>query len=167
MSEPFGNTAEQMAAFQKIWSESMGKVMQAAFAGGQDSPPPELLKQIRAGMFQALAQSWDEFMRSPQFLEAMKQWMDNAIRFRQMSKDFMANIRNELQAPSREDLDSIMLTVRHMERQVLDRIDGLARELGELKSKRAGKTKPAARNGSTRRAPEQKRRRASKAAAAT
>lgn len=163
MSEPFENTAEQMAAFQKIWSESMSKMMQAAFAGGQDSPPPEMLKQIRAGMFQALAHSWDEFMRSPQFLDSMKQWMDNATRFRQMSRDFMANIRNELQAPSREDLDSIMLTVRHMERQVLERIDALAREVGELKAKTQGKMKSPAGNGKAGRAPGPKRRQPVKA----
>src|SRR5437588_5117472 len=110
-------TAEQAAAFQKIWMDSMSKMMQTAFTFGPNSAPPEVLRQIRSGIFQALAQSWEEFMRSPQFMEGMKHWMDSAINFRKLSNDFMARVRNEMQAPSREDMDSIMLSVRHMEKR--------------------------------------------------
>src|SRR6267154_322647 len=111
----FEKTVEQAAAFQKIWTESFSKMFQTAFASGPASPPPDLLRQIRSGIFQALAQSWDEFMRSPQFIEGMKQWMDNAVNFRKMSNDWMARVRNEVQAPSRDDIDTVMLSVRHME----------------------------------------------------
>src|SRR5438034_13607 len=111
----FEKTVDQASAFQKIWTDSMSKMMQSAFTCGPNSPPPEILREIRSGIFQALAQSWEEFMRSPQFVEGMKQWMDSAINFRKMSNDFMAKVRNEMQAPSREDMDSIMLSVRHME----------------------------------------------------
>src|SRR5215510_4744985 len=102
-NETFQKTAEQVASFQKMWADSMSRMMHAAFASEPNSAPPEVLRQIRSGIFQALAQSWDEFMRSPQFLEGMKQWMDNAVNFRKMSNDFMAKVRNEMQAPSRED----------------------------------------------------------------
>ena len=132
MSEDFEKTAEQTAAFQKIWMDSMSKVMQSAFTLSPNSPPPEVLRQIRSGIFQALAQSWDEFMRSPQFLEGMKQWMDNAVNFRKMSNDFMAKVRNEMQAPSRDDIDTVMLTVRHMEKRLLDRVEDLAAQISQL-----------------------------------
>jgi hypothetical protein len=125
----FEKTAEQAAAFQKIWADSMTKVVQTAFGSGQNSPPPEILKQIRSGVFQALAQSWDEFMRSPQFLESMKQWMDSAINFRKMTNDFMGKVRNEMQAPSRDDMDNIMLAVRHMEKRLLDRVEALSDQI--------------------------------------
>ena len=71
-------------------------------------------------------------MRSPQFLEGMKQWMDQAVAFRKLSNDFMAKVRNEMQMPSRDDIDSVMLAVRHMEKRLLDRIDHLAERLGAL-----------------------------------
>src|SRR3989442_1073687 len=132
MSDNTDKTAEPTAAFQKMWMDSLSKMMQSAFTFGPDSAPPEVLRQIRAGMFQALAQSWEEFMRSPQFLEGMKQWMDNAITFRKMSNDFMAKVRNEMQAPSREDIDTIMLSVRHMEQRILDRVEELAAQVSEL-----------------------------------
>lgn len=140
MSDTFEKTAEQAAAFQKIWMESMSKVMQTAFTFGSDSPPPDVLKQIRSGIFQALGQSWEEFMRSPQFLESMKQWMDNAINFRKMSNDFMAKIRNEMQAPSRDDIDTVMLTVRHIEKRLLDRMEDLSVKIAELNDRLDGRT---------------------------
>ncbi len=132
MSQKIEQTVEQAAAFQKIWMESLSRLFQAAFTVTPGSPPPELLRQMRSGIFHALAESWEQFMRSPQFLESMKQWLDNAIAFRKMSNDFMAKMRNEMQAPSREDIDTIMLTVRHMERRLLDRIDDLSEQVAAL-----------------------------------
>ena len=110
----------------------MTQMMQTAFTMAPSSAPPEVLRQIRGGLFQALAQSWDEFMRSPQFLEGMRQWMESAVNFRKMSNDFMAKVRNEMQAPSRDDIDTIMLTVRHMETRLLDRVEDLAKEISVL-----------------------------------
>lgn len=133
MSDNTDKTAEPTAAFQKLWMDSLSKMMQTAFTFGPDSAPPEVLRQIRTGMFQALAQSWEEFMRSPQFLEGMKQWMDSAVGFRKMTNDFLAKARNEMQAPSREDIDSVMLSVRHMEKRILDRVDELSAQVRELK----------------------------------
>lgn len=138
----FDKTAEQAAAFQKIWMESMSKIMQAAFTISPNSPPPDVVRQIRSGIFQALAESWEEFMRSPQFLEGMRQWMENAITFRKMTNDFMARVRNEVQSPSRDDVDTIMLTVRHMEKRLLDRVEELSAEIKEL-NQQIGRGRPA------------------------
>jgi len=139
MNQNFEQTAEQAAAFQKLWMESMSRMVQAALTFTPGSPPPEVLRQIRTGIFQALAESWDQFMRSPQFVESMKQWMDNAIAFRKMSNDFMAKVRNELQSPSRDDIDTVMLTVRHMEKRLLDRMDVLSQQMADLNQRAAGK----------------------------
>jgi len=144
MSDQAEQFTEQATAFQKIWTESMSKLMQSAFTVSPNSPPPELLKQIRSGIFEALAKSWDEFMRSPQFLESMKQWMENAIAFRKMSNDFLGKVRNEMQAPSREDMDSILLAVRHMETRVLDRVEELAAQVHALKNGKLKSGGPAA-----------------------
>ena len=155
MNDQSEKSTEQAAAFQKIWSESMSRLMQAAFTFTPNSPPPEeLMKRIRSGILEALAKSWEEFMRSPQFMEGMKQWMDNAVAFRKMSNDFMSNVRNQMQAPSREDTDSVMLAVRHMETRILDRVEELAAEIQALKRG----TKPSKR--AARRAPKASRKRA-------
>jgi hypothetical protein len=137
--------SEQSAAFQKIWLESMSKLMQAACTFSPNSAPPELLREIRSGIFQALSETWNEFLRSPQFHQSMKQWMDSAVAFRKMSNDFMAKVRKEMQAPSRDDIDTIMLTVRHMETRLLDRIDALSKQIEELKKPAVSSAKPDAR----------------------
>ena len=141
MDQSFEKTAEQAAAFQKMWVDSAGKMFQAAFTVTPNSPPPEILKQIRSGILTALAQSWDEFMRSPQFLDAMKQWMEQAITFRKMTTDFLTKMRNDVQAPTRDDTDSLMLNIRHMEKRVLDRLEELSAAVAALKQE--GKRKPA------------------------
>ncbi|HWH68947.1 MAG TPA: hypothetical protein VNT26_06150 [Candidatus Sulfotelmatobacter sp.] len=133
----FENMAEQASAFQRMWMDSTTKMMQAAFTVTPNSPAPEVLRHMRSGIFQALSQSWEEFMRSPQFLEGTKQWMDNLVSFRKMTNDFMARARNEMQAPSRDDIDTIMLNVRHLEKRLLDRIDQLSAQVEELNQRLA------------------------------
>lgn len=131
------HTAEQCAAFQKIWGETFSKLMQAGVTFSPESAPPEFMRQMRSGIFQALGQSWEQFLRSPQFMEGMKQHMDNAIAFRKMSSDFFTKVRHETQTTTREDIDSVMLAVRHMETRVLDRVEELAAQLDEV-NKRLG-----------------------------
>lgn len=117
---------EQLAAFQKIWGETFGKLMQLGFTFSPESAPPEFLRQMRSGIFEALGQSWEHFLRSPQFMEGTKQQMDQAIAFRKMSNDFYTKVRHETQAASRDDIDAVMLAVRHMETRILDRIEKMA-----------------------------------------
>jgi hypothetical protein len=132
MTEPFEKAGQEAAAFQKMCLETFTKTLQAVFKFTPDSAPPEILRQIRAGIFQTLAESWDEYMRSPQFLDGMRQWMDNAITFRKVSNEFLGRVRNDLQAPSRSDIDTVMLAVRHMEKRLLDRLDEMSVQLAEL-----------------------------------
>jgi hypothetical protein len=113
-----------------------------------------MLNQIRSGIFQALAKSWQEFMRSPQFLEGMKQTMDAAIAFRRMSSEFLTKARQETQGTSRQDVDDLLLAMREMETRLSRRVDDLAAQVaqasgsatGTRKSPRRGdKVKPSAR----------------------
>jgi hypothetical protein len=142
MSENSESTASQAEAFQKIWAESLNKTTHALFSFGPNSAPPEVVRELRSGLFQALGKSWEEFMRSPQFLEGMKQWLDQAITWRKMANDFMANARSEQQATSRDDIDTVMLTVRHMERRVLDRMEELSAQVAALQGRMESGTAP-------------------------
>ena len=128
MSAQNEDFSEQSAAFQKIWMESFTKLMQAASLVTPNSAPPELLREMRNSILNALGKSWDEFLRSPQFQETMKQWMDQAIAVRKMSHDLMGKVRKEMQAPSRDDIDAIMLSMRHMETRILDRLEALEKQ---------------------------------------
>ena len=135
MSENTEQLTEQMSKFQKIWMETFTRMAQSAFTFTPDSAPPEMVRQMRSGIFQALAQSWDEYLRSPQFMEATKQWMDSAIFYRKMTNDLLTKARHETEDIAREDIDSVMLAVRHMEKRLLDRIEQLATQVNALNGK--------------------------------
>jgi len=148
-----------MAAFQKIWMETFTQLMQTGVTGAQTSAPPEVLRQMRDGIFKSLSKSWDEFLRSPQFLAGMRQWMDGTTNFRRMSNEWMARVRNELQAPSREDIDTIMLSVRHMEQRLLARLEELSKRIDALN----GQSRDSGVKGATRSsAPQQSKNRRSR-----
>jgi len=139
-------TAEQWAAFQQIWGETFSKLMQLGFTFTPESAPPEFMRRMRGGIFEALGKSWEHFLRSPQFMEGMKQHMDNAIAFRKMSSDFFSKVRHETQSTSRDDIDAVMLAVRHMETRILDRVERLAAKIENLNPQANGaspKRKPA------------------------
>ena len=89
MSDGKDTPWEQAAAFQKIWSETFSNMTQGAFQFSPDSAPPEFMRQMRSSMFQALGKTWEEFMRSPEFLSSM------IILF-----DFVRSLRQSLVPPS-------------------------------------------------------------------
>jgi hypothetical protein len=158
MSEEFAKATEQVAAFQKIWLESFTQLMQTALTSAPNSAPPDVMRQMRSGILRSLARSWDEFLRSPQFLDGMRQWMDGTITVRKTSNEWMARVRNELQAPSRDDIDSVMLSVRHMEQRLLDRMEEMSKRIDALngngaepESKTTAATSPSPQKSRTRR----------------
>jgi hypothetical protein len=132
MNEQNQQTENQTAAFLRLWTDSFAKLGQAAFSFSPDAVPPELLRQVRTGMFQALAQSWDEFLHSPQFMEGMKQMMDNAVALRKLSTEFLTKARHELGGVAQEDVDGLVVAVHHLETQVLGRVDGLTNQIAEM-----------------------------------
>jgi len=132
----------------------MSRLMQAAFTYSPESTPPEVMREIRNSTLQALGESWNEYLRSPQFQENMKQWMENAIAFRQMTNDFMARVRREMQAPSRDDIEAIQQNVQHMETRILKQIETLAKQINGLNQRTsASGPGPAARASAKRPAP--------------
>ena len=156
MNDQSQNFAEQGAAFQKIWAESMSKLMQTAFTFSPNSTPPELVRELRDGIFRALGETWNEFLRSPQFQQNMKQWMDSAVAFRKTSNDFMAKVRKEMQAPSCDDIDAIQFNLHHLETRLLDRMETLSKQIAALEQRPGSKPAAPAPNGakaSSRRTP--------------
>lgn len=128
----FRETAKQTAAFQKIWMESMCKGMQAACTLSPGASPSDVLVKFRTGIFAALTQSWEEFMRSPQFLNSMQKCMEHTVNLRKNTNDLFGKLRNEIQSPSRDDVDTIMVSVRHIEKRLLDRVEDLSAEVHAL-----------------------------------
>jgi predicted nuclease with TOPRIM domain len=92
-----------------------------------------------------MGEACDEFMRSPQFQEVMKQSLNNSIQFRKQLNDFLGRMQHEFQGTSRQDVDSLMQVMEHVERRVTDSFERLSERLDELNERleRVEKPKPA------------------------
>jgi chromosome segregation ATPase len=105
-----------------------------------NSPPFEEVRKMRGGMLKVLAETWDGYMRTPQFLEMMKASLNGALDVKRMARDGFNRQHEQLENPSKDDTDDIFLAVRHVERRILDHLEGLDGRLANLDEKieRAG-----------------------------
>lgn len=123
MDEKFDQAFQQTAAFQKMWTDSFTRMSEVWGSFSPGKPPPEAIREVRAGMLKVLTETWDQFMRTPQFMDNMKTSMDGFMDMRQMTADAMTRNYHEMQLPAREDIDAVLLAIRHTERRLLDRIE--------------------------------------------
>lgn len=128
-----------------MWTDSFSDMAQVWTRYSPAQPPPDAMREMRTGMLKVLTQSWEDFVRTPQFLEYMKKGMDGVLDFKKLSSDFFTKGHHSTETPAREDIDGILLAIRHMERRLLDRVEevdsnvsGLGRRLDQVeKSSRA------------------------------
>jgi hypothetical protein len=132
MSDTPETSADQTAAFAKLWSDACTRLMQAAMASNPETAPPEVLRQIRGGLMQALAQSWEEFLRSPQFLEGMKQTMEQAVAFRNLSTEFLTKTRHATEGVAQEDMESLHAALGQMQSRLARQMEALSAQVSRL-----------------------------------
>jgi hypothetical protein len=116
----------------RVWTEFATKMMSAGLTLGPDKAPPEVSRQMRTLMFQAMSQQAEQFMRSPQFLDLMKQSMDAAINMRKQINDLLTQAHHAGQGVARQDVDALLRSVHHLETRVLDRLEDVATRLDQI-----------------------------------
>ncbi|MFO0972257.1 MAG: hypothetical protein U1A27_02295 [Phycisphaerae bacterium] len=146
-----GKTLEPMF---KFWQDLMARMPTGGFVPGQ-MPGPEAFQQGRRVFFDALAAYCDEFMRSPQFLEGMKQTMAQSLAFRKQLNEFITSAMHAVQMPTAEDMGEVLSTLRAIESTLLQRVEEIADRLERLERGPARPARPAR----PRSAPASKRRR--------
>ena len=147
---------ESQTQFAKIWSDFAGRASQAGFAFDPESTPPDGMRQVRSAFLRAWTQLCDEWMRSPEFLNTLKTSMKNAIAFRKQINDSLGRMHHELQGTSRQEIDQIMLELRHLERRLVDAEERNAARLEKI-LERLGPTDSRTPEGPARKATPRKR----------
>jgi hypothetical protein len=99
------------------------------------SPPSDEMRKMRGGMLKVLAETWDEYMRTPQFMEMMKASLNGTLDLKRMARDAMNRVHEQFENPSKEDIDGVLLATRHVERRLLDRLEGLDDRVANLDEK--------------------------------
>lgn len=125
MDEKFEQAFQQAAVFQKLWTDSFTQMAEVWGRFSPGKPPPDTIREIRTEMLKVLTETWDQFMRTPQFMEYMKTSLEGFMNLRQIAADALTRGHHEMQAPAREDIDGLLLAIRHLERRLLDRIEEL------------------------------------------
>ena len=125
MDNYFGKTFEQAAVVQKLWMDSAAKITGVFSQFSPVSPPIEEARKLRSGLLKVLGESCEEFMRTPQFMEMMKTSLNAALTMRQFQRAGMDAIHDQFETPDKEDIDGILLAIRHVERRLLDRLEDL------------------------------------------
>lgn len=138
---------EQADAFTNMWADFASKMAGAGFAFRPDAPPPDAARQMRDAMFQAMSKYCEDFMRSPEFLESMKQSLDGAIEFRKQLNDFLTQMHHETQSVSLQDMHGLFQAIEDLQTRVMERMDRIDERLDAMESRVASSpgTKPAAR----------------------
>ncbi len=131
--------------FARAWGDFMSQFGMAGAAGSSNEAPTpswsdEAMKQMQRTFLDALAKYCDEFMRSPQFLNMMKQSMDNALSFKQHVDRFLTEAHRSVHSPSIGDVDDIVGLLRTIEDRVIQRIDVLETRLRDVEGPARGKS---------------------------
>ena len=124
----------QPQQFFEMWADLATKMATAGMSIAPDTPPPQAARQIRAAVFEAMSQTADQFMRSPQFLELARSSLDANLQIREQFNEFLTKLRHEFQGVARQDVESVLAGVHQMERRVIDRLDQIEKRLAELES---------------------------------
>ena len=126
---------DQVAAFQKLWTDSFANMTGVWTQFSPGSPPSDEMRKMRGGMLKVLSETWDEYMRTPQFMEMMKASLNGALDLKRMARDGMNRVHEQFESPSKEDIDGVLLAIRHVEGRLLDRLEGLDDRVMNLSEK--------------------------------
>ena len=132
MIDNTGKIFDQVAVFQKLWMDSFTEMAGVWSQFSASSPPVDEMRKMRGGMLKVLAETWDEYMRTPQFLEIMKASLNGALDLKRLAREGMNRVHEQLENPSKQDVDDVLLAIRHVERRLLDRLEGLDDRVANL-----------------------------------
>src|SRR5208337_4937893 len=64
MSDNMNKCFDQVAAFQKLWTDSFANMASVWSQFSPGCPPSDEMRKMRGGMLKVLAETWDEYMRT-------------------------------------------------------------------------------------------------------
>jgi uncharacterized coiled-coil protein SlyX len=132
MNDSIEKSFDQVAAFQKLWLDSFADMASIWTQFSPSSPPSDELRKMRSGMLKVLAETWDEYMRTPQFLQLMKASLSGMLDIKRMARDGLNRVHDQFENTTKQDIDGVLMAVRHVERRILDRLEGIEERVTNL-----------------------------------
>lgn len=142
--------------FSQFWGDFFSRAGMSPSAAPQaPAPSKEAAQQMQRMFFDAMAKYCDDFMRSEQFLQMMKETMDRSLAFKQQVDQFLSQVQRGMQSPAKADMDDLAGLLRSIEERVLGRMSALedkvaaveeTRRTGRGAQGRAGRSHPSRRS---------------------
>src|SRR5437762_1692097 len=114
---------EQSQRMWRMWLDYATKMTCAGTSFDPDAEPSEAGKQVRSAIFQSMAQSTEQFMRSPQFLAMMRDWLGASINFRKQLNSFFTSAHHSTEGVAQQDIETLLLSLRHLETRLVEATD--------------------------------------------
>lgn len=119
----------------RMWTDLVTGLMSAGMNYSPDAMPPDTFRQARSAWLGAWANFWEEYARSPQFLELMRQSFSSSLQARKQLNDTLAEMQHQFQGVSRQDVDQLMLVVQHLEQRLVDELERLTERVDRLSNR--------------------------------
>jgi hypothetical protein len=120
----------------RFWTDMLGRMA----ATGMSAPPAsrDMFEQMRSAFLDVLSKHTDDFLRSEQFLSALKQSMDSGLAFRRQMNEMLTRSLETLQMPTSTDVEEVIQLVRNMEQRIGRRLDEFDERLARLEASSNG-----------------------------
>jgi hypothetical protein len=82
--------------------------------------------------YDAVSKSMDAYMRSPAFLQAMKQNLDAVIKVKQQTDDLACEIARNANIPTAGDISGLFERLHSVEEVILNRLGTIEERLGKI-----------------------------------
>ncbi len=137
--------AAAMAAFWTQWLEQSGRGAQALLERMQlPGDPQQVLgamhaavdpQQVHRHWLDAVARSIDDFMRSPAFLEIMKQNLKSVTDLKGLQNQVVQGTARELGMPQAGDISGLFERLQSTEQTILNRLRAIEDRLEAIEAK--------------------------------
>ncbi|MFO0827332.1 MAG: hypothetical protein U0572_04210 [Phycisphaerales bacterium] len=133
--------------WRDVWARAAaGATMPGAAPTGDAAAAfmtPEAMRRMQAAFFDAMAQYAEQYMRSPEFLAAMKRSMDQALQLRQQMDDFLkSNMATAFEAATGGSNSEILGAIRQTSAQIQAQLSKLDARVSDLEAHLTGGAKP-------------------------
>ena len=137
--------AAAVAAFWTQWLEQSGRGAQALMEMMQSAGDPQQVlgamqsavdpQQVQRHWLDAVSRSLDDFMRSPAFLELMKQNLKTVTDLKGLQNQVTQGTAHELGMPLAGDIAGLFERLQSTEHRILDRLRAIEDRLKAIESK--------------------------------
>jgi hypothetical protein len=122
---------ESADAFARFFRDAAARWLPS----GEGPPGADAAAQVQKIFFDTLSEFWREYVRSPHYLELMRQSLAGALEFQRHLSDFVTSALRGQAGPAADPADAESAFGR-IESELLRRVEALTRRLDALEGRR-------------------------------